>query len=87
MTAVNAALQELIAEAAVLGGAKLVHWYSSDISEEDDPIVFLQDPDDDGDEAAPQDGEEAEASALRASHRLHSALDDGLRPEQLSARY
>ncbi len=87
MTAVNAALQELIAEAAVLGGAKLVHWYSSDISEEDDPIVFLQDPDDDGDEAAPQDGEEAEVSALRASHRLHSALDDGLRPEQLSARY
>lgn len=87
MTAVNAALQELIAKAAVLGGAKLVHWYSSDISEEDDLIAFLQDPGGDGAEAAPQDGEEAETSALRASHRLHSALDEGLRPEQLSARY
>ena len=87
MTAVNAALQELIAQAAVLGGAKLVHWYSSDISEEDDPISFLQDPGGDGAEAASQDGDDAEASALRASHRLHSALDEGLRPEQLSARY
>lgn len=87
MTAVNAALQELIAEAAVLSGAKLVHWYSSDISEEDDLIAFLQDPGGDGAEAASQDGDEAEASALRASHRLHSALDEGLRPEQLSARY
>lgn len=87
MTAVNAALQELIAKAAVLGGAKLVHWYSSDISEEDDPIVFLQDPGGDGEEAAPQDGEEAEASALRASNKLHNALEEGLRPEALSARY
>ena len=87
MTAVNAALQELIAKAAVLGGAKLVHWYSSDISEEDDPIVFLQDPGGDGVEAALQDGEEAEASALRASNKLHNALEEGLRPEALSARY
>ena len=87
MTAVNAALQELIAKAAVLGGAKLVHWYSSDIPEEYDPIAFLQDPDDDGGEAAPQDGEDAEASAMRASHKLHSALNEGLRPEALSARY
>lgn len=87
MTAVNAALQDLIAKAAVLGGAKLVHWYSSDIPQEDDPIVFLQDPDDHRGEAVPQDGEEVEASALRASHKLHSALDEGLRPEQLNARY
>lgn len=87
MTAVNAALQELIAKAAVLGGAKLVHWYSSDISEEDDPIVFLQDPGGDGVEAALQDGEEAEASAMRASNKLHNALEEGLRPEALSARY
>ena len=87
MTAVNAALQDLIAKAAVLGGAKLVHWYSADIPEEDDLIAFLQDPGGEGAEAASQDGAEAETSALRASRKLHGALAEGLRPEQLSARY
>ncbi len=37
MTAVNAALTDLIAKAPVLGNAKLVHWYSSGISEEGGP--------------------------------------------------
>lgn len=84
MTAVNAALQELIAKAEVLGGAKLVHWYSADISKQEDWISFLEDPD--GGEDAPSE-EASEASALRASSRLHTALQEGLRPEQLHARY
>lgn len=87
MTAVNAALQDLIAKASVLGGAKLVHWYSSDIAEEEDLIAFLQDPDDNDPETSAQDGDEAETAALQASHKLHNALREGLRPEQLSARY
>ncbi len=84
MTAVNAALQELIAKASVLGGAKLVHWYSADIPEQEDPIIYLEDPD------AGEDGpseDDPEASALRASRRLHTALQEGLRPDQLHARY
>lgn len=41
MTAVNAALTDLIAKAPVLGNAKLVHWYSSGISEEEDLLPIL----------------------------------------------
>lgn len=88
MTAVNAALTELIREAKVLGNAKLVHWYSAPITEEEDLIPVIL-----GDQLAPPAGEEdpadpgGEADALRAARALIQSLHDGSRPEALNARY
>lgn len=43
MTAVNAALGELIRRATVFSGAKLVYWYSRDIPPDIDPMLSLID--------------------------------------------
>ena len=41
MTAVNAALSELIQKADVLAGAKMVHWYSRQVSKQEDMLSVL----------------------------------------------
>lgn len=41
MTAVNAALGELIRKADVLAGAKMVHWYSGQVSKQEDMLSVL----------------------------------------------
>lgn len=86
MTAVNAALTDLIAKAPVLGNAKLVHWYSSGISEEEDLLpILLEGEWDDGVDSEPDD--EEEKSALQAAKALISSIENGTRPERLHARY
>ncbi len=84
ITAVNAALTDLLRKAPIFGGAKIVHWYSEDISEEEDPVFTLFDGDES--ESVPDDGE-AERAALQESGALLSALEEGKRPPKPSARY
>ena len=86
MTAVNAALTDLIAKAPVLGNAKLVHWYSRGVPDEEDLIPMLLEGDWNDNENPEPDNEE-EKSALRAAKTFFSSIEDGRRPERLQARY
>ena len=99
MTGVNAALTELLRNAEIFGGAKLVYWYSQDVKPEQDPMrqLFAQEEDDDFslfDDDAPEPGEdvadvmarsfEAEAEAKK----LIQSVEDGQKPTELpDARY
>ncbi len=85
MTAVNAALTDLLRKAPVFGGSKIVHWYSAEVPEELDLIEDLFG----GDEIAEvaTDGGEAERAALQESGLLLTALDRGKRPPMPLARY
>jgi len=91
MTAVNAALTKLIAEAPTFGAAKMVHWYSCEVEKEEDPIAWMMDGDWDDEEeplevsASERAGQER--AAMRSSRKLLGAVDEGLRPDVLSARY
>ena len=100
MTGVNAALTELLRNAEIFGGAKLVYWYSRDILPEHDPLrqLFAWDADEDfslfdDDDPEPQEDApiddtarayEAEAEAKR----LIRSAESGQRPAELpDARY
>lgn len=77
MTAVNAALSELIQKADILAGAKMVHWYSRQILEKEDMISCLFGDnlvEDDEEEAS---GEEEEQEALRAARKLVESIREG----------
>ncbi len=95
MTAVNAALGQLIGQAPTFGGAKLVHWYSGDLPDGTDPISDVMEGfwgDDEGDEPEPSreepDRGEAERSALGNAKQLMESVQSGERPPSvLSARY
>ncbi|MFR0734480.1 MAG: type I-C CRISPR-associated protein Cas8c/Csd1 [Oscillospiraceae bacterium] len=80
MTAVNAALTDLIAKAPVLGNAKLVHWYSSGISEEEDLLpILLEGGWDDGVDSEPDDeeGKICPSGRRRSSDFLHREMGLG----------
>lgn len=84
MTAVNAALTELIRKAKTLGGAKMVHWYSCDVPE--DPVDDLFDGfGDTGEREEPE--ENGEREALTKSGKLITALSRGESPTLPEARY
>ncbi|MEG2378172.1 MAG: type I-C CRISPR-associated protein Cas8c/Csd1, partial [Clostridia bacterium] len=88
MIPINAALTQLIAKAKVLGGAKLVHWYSGCEELENDPInaAFGEDlPTDTADENVSE--RQAERQADTAAQRLIDSVNKGLMPEELAARY
>ena len=77
MTAVNAALSELIQKADILAGAKMVHWYSRQISEKEDVISCMFGGDlMEGDEEETS-REEEEQEALRAAQKLVEAIREG----------
>lgn len=88
MTAVNAALSDLLRSAEVLGGAKLVHWYSGPITEEEDllPCLFNAGWDNGNFESEETTGDD-ENPALRAAQKLIESIRTGTRPEKLNARY
>lgn len=90
MTAVNAALTQLISKAKVLGGAKMLHWYKGPIPEEADlfsPLFGVGlEPVEGEEKDAPSDSE-AEPDALRNARRLLDSLEDGQMPEAPQARY
>lgn len=77
MTAVNAALSELIREADILAGAKMVHWYSRRISKREDVIsaLFGDDLVEGEEEEAPEKEEEQEA--LKAAQALVKSIREG----------
>ena len=101
MAAVNAALKRLIEKAPILGGAKIVHWYSGEVPEEEDVLlpVFegydLSDAITDGGEesgtTAVADGEREkrrrEKEAMQKAKALLDAVRNGERPELGGARY
>lgn len=77
MTAVNAALSELIREADILAGAKMVHWYSRRISKKEDVIstLFGDNLVEGEEEEAPEKEEEREA--LKAAQALIKSVREG----------
>ncbi len=85
MTAVNAALTDLLRKAPVLGGAKIVHWYSQELRDRLDIFDSLF-TGDWPEEPLPENGE-AERVALQGSRELFTSLHRGERPPALSARY
>lgn len=96
MAAVNAALTKLIADAGVIGGAKIVHWYSSEVQEEDDilpPLLgFMQwDDTDDSASSGEQDAKvrraELENKAMQKAQSLCTSIQKGEMPELGNARY
>lgn len=88
MTAVNAALADLLRKSEVLGGAKLVHWYSGPITEEEDLIPPLFNPCwDNGSFESEESAGNDEKLALRTSQKLIESIWASTPPEQLNARY
>lgn len=89
MTAVNAALTDLIARAPTLGNAKQVHWYSREVAAEDDPFELVIDADWDSepvDTPAPEEQRGTEKEALRAaSRRILQFLRDAARNWRMPA--
>lgn len=95
MTGVNAALTELLRNAEIFGGAKLVYWYSRDVMPEQDPLRQLlgRDEDDDYsffDDDAPEpgedDGSDGVARAFEAeaeARRLIQSAESGQKPTAL----
>lgn len=94
MTAVNASLTKLIAEAEVLGNAKLVHWYSGPVPSDEEPINLVLDGWDDAnaeDDASAETDSAAdfsdESGAMRRANKLIRSIHDGTRPENTGAKY
>lgn len=81
MTAVNAALTELIGKAHKIGGAKMVHWYSCDVPEDPfDEII-------DGFGEAGDEEDSGEAEAMAEAKALITAVPRGEKPALPNARY
>lgn len=77
MTAVNAALGELIRKADVLAGAKMIHWYSCQIEKQEDMLSMLFGGDMvEGEEEETSDGEE-EREAFAAAQALIQSIREG----------
>lgn len=85
MTAVNAALTQLIAEAPVLGNAKIVHWYSSEITPEEDLLPLLMDAEMDNEE--PEEDDLKKTLAMAGAKQILTSVLSGIRPEALHAKY
>lgn len=77
MTAVNAALGELIRKADVLAGAKMIHWYSGQVKKQEDMLSMLFDGDlVEGEEEEASDREE-EREAFAAAQALVQSIREG----------
>lgn len=91
MTSVNAALGCLIEKAPLFGNAKMVHWYSGAVGEQEDLIPLITDgspfDDEDDEEDEQPDPKESEREAVKSANRLFESLKKGERPDLLKARY
>ncbi|MCX6361578.1 MAG: type I-C CRISPR-associated protein Cas8c/Csd1 [Armatimonadetes bacterium] len=75
--ACRAALNDLLAHHAKrFPGCKVVHWFRAPVEEADDPLAWLEAPDD-----------AAELSAQRRADELLSAIRAGTRPDLLNNQY
>lgn len=93
MTAVNAALGKLIQKAKILGGTKMVHWYSDRIEPEEDLFdlslgeslrIEPNSPDPDEEQTDPK---EKERTALQTAQNLVQSLEKGYVPTRPDLRY
>ena len=92
MTAVNAALTELIMKAPLLSGSKIVHWYSGEVPADNDPVAWMLDPDlmsewEEEEAEEEDDLDERERAALRESNDLITAVNQGREVDILHSRY
>lgn len=87
MTAVNAALGELIQKAEVLAGAKMVHWYSGQVSKQEDMFSVLFGGnlvEGDEDEVSEK---ETEQEAFAAAQALVASIQEGKLAGKPDVRY
>ena len=96
MSAVKAALDNLLQHAPRISGVKFVHWYDDEIEETDDPIAmigfsgFFNDEDDDGEEeqtGGPAELIQAERDAEATADRLIKSVRNGEQVRALNANY
>ena len=77
MSEYRAALNELISKAgAVLAGSKVIHWYTRNLSSEDDWLSAIDNP-----------LASAEAVASKRAAELLESIREGKRPDLLGSRY
>ncbi len=77
MTAVNAALGELIGKADILAGAKMVHWYSGQVKEQEDMLSMLFGGSLVEGEEEEVSGREEEREAFAAAQALIRSIREG----------
>lgn len=77
MTAVNAALGELIGKADILAGAKMVHWYSGQVKEQEDMLSMLFGGSLVEGEEEEVSGREEEREAFAAAQALIRSIQEG----------
>lgn len=77
MTAVNAALSELIQKADVLAGAKMVHWYSGQVSKQEDMLSALFGGNLVESEEEEVSDKETEREAFAAAQALVASIHEG----------
>lgn len=92
ITAVNAALTELIMKAPPLSGSKIVHWYSGEIPADNDPVEWMLDPNlmpewDEEEDVEENDSGEREHAAILDSNELLTAVNQGHEVDILHSRY
>lgn len=94
MTAVNAALNELIAKAPKLSGAKWIHWYQSPVRPEEDLLDLIMTMVETGEKEETEQEDKADEPltvdvqlALRAADRLVESAKNGEYPERMQNRY
>lgn len=87
MTAVNAALSELIQKADILAGAKMIHWYSGQVKKQEDMLSMLFGGDlVEGAEEDVSDREE-EREAFAAAQALVRSIREGKMAGKPDVRY
>ncbi len=77
MTAVNAALGDLIGKAEILAGAKMVHWYSGQVKEQEDMLSVLFGGSLVEGEEKEVSGREEEREAFAAAQALIQSIREG----------
>ena len=87
MTAVNVALSELIRKADTLAGAKMVHWYSRQVSEQEDMLSAVFGGNlVEGEEEEVSD-RETEQEAFAAAQALVASIREGQRAGKPDVKY
>lgn len=77
MTAVNAALSELIGKADILAGTKMIHWYSRQVKEQEDMLSMLFGGSLVEGEEEEASGREEEREAFVAAQALIQSIQEG----------
>lgn len=89
ITSVNAALQELIAQAPIQAGVKMVHWYKEPVKQEEDVFAnfFGAYAADNKEDADGTDFARKMDTAMAAANALIQSVKKGENPQQLENKY